>query len=402
VEEGFVSLGGAYEEPENAHQAAISKIARQVLTRLHIQVNQTIQFYRGQQGGSPPERLFLSGGATSMAYTAQFFSEKLNLPVEYFNPLRNVQLEEGLDREELAKVAHSMGEVVGLGLRNLARCPVDLNLMPRSSKKRQEFSRKKPYLAAAALCLILILFAVAMFYQQIANEREAAFGKLKEIIGPAEQAKSQMEDESRKLKTAQTQCDQNSVWLGDKCYWGSLLVALREAMIAVETRKEAEHGTKNVGVWVERLAPIIPAGYLSVSIPAPQGICGNTNFAGGEPPPPPPGPGPGPPGADQRRRRFQDGGPGGGGGNRPFRQAPASGGPEIDCVLLTCRGVNLNSIGPAANTGLADAVAEELKSRTSYFDAANTKLVGEAIGFDQTNLTISFTVQVKLARPMKL
>ena len=82
IEEGFVSLGGAYEEPENPHQAAISKIARQVLTRLHIQVNQTIQFYRGQQGGSPPDRLFLSGGATSMPYTAQFFSEKLNLPVD--------------------------------------------------------------------------------------------------------------------------------------------------------------------------------------------------------------------------------------------------------------------------------------------------------------------------------
>jgi type IV pilus assembly protein PilM len=402
VEEGFVSLGGAYEEPENAHQAAISKIARQVLTRLHIQVNQTIQFYRGQQGGSPPERLFLSGGATSMAYTAQFFSEKLNLPVEYFNPLRNVQLEEGLNREELAKVAHSMGEVVGLGLRNLARCPVDLNLMPRSSKKRQEFSRKKPYLAAAALCLILILFAVAMFFRQIADEREAAFDKLKQIIGPAEQAKSQMEDASRQLKISQTQCDQNSVWLGDKCYWGSILVALRETMIAVEDRKEKEHGTKNIGVWVERLAPIIPAGYLSVSLPPPQGICGNTNVAGGEPAPPPPGPGQGPPGSDGRGRGFRGRGPGGGGGERPIRQAPSSGGPEIDCVLLTCRGVNLKSIGDAANTGLANAVEEELKSRTNYFDADSTKLVGEAIGFDSTNLTISFTVQVKLARPMKL
>src|SRR5712691_2022738 len=40
IDEGFVSLGGAYEEPENPHQAAISKIARQFMTRLHIQVNQ--------------------------------------------------------------------------------------------------------------------------------------------------------------------------------------------------------------------------------------------------------------------------------------------------------------------------------------------------------------------------
>src|SRR5580765_814157 len=154
IAEGFVSLGGAYEEPDSPHQAAISKIARQVLTRLHIQVNQTIQFYRGQQGGSPPDRLFLSGGATSMPYTAQFFSEKLNMPVDYFNPLRNLQIDPDLPREDLAKVAHSLGEVVGLGLRNLAHCPVELNLMPKSSLKRREFAQKKPYLAAAVFCLI--------------------------------------------------------------------------------------------------------------------------------------------------------------------------------------------------------------------------------------------------------
>jgi len=73
IERGSVSLGGAYEEPEDPQAAAIAKIARQVMTRLHIQVNQTIQFFRGQQGGSAPQRLFLSGGASIMPYTAQFF-----------------------------------------------------------------------------------------------------------------------------------------------------------------------------------------------------------------------------------------------------------------------------------------------------------------------------------------
>ena len=73
---GSYSLGGAYEEPENPDQAAISKIARQFMTRLHIQVNQTMQFYRGQQGGSAPQRLFLSGGASLMPRTRRNFSRK--------------------------------------------------------------------------------------------------------------------------------------------------------------------------------------------------------------------------------------------------------------------------------------------------------------------------------------
>src|SRR3954470_17765341 len=167
VNEGFVSLGGAYEEPENPHQAAISKIARQVMTRLHIQVNQTIQFYRGQQGGSAPVRLFLAGGASIMPYTAQFFAEKLNVGVEYFNPFRNIERDPSIDVEELAKVAHSFGEVVGLGLRNLAQCPVELNLIPKSIRSKQAFDSKKPYFIATMVSLILVVFAIGFFYTRV-------------------------------------------------------------------------------------------------------------------------------------------------------------------------------------------------------------------------------------------
>ena len=172
IAEGFVSLGGAYEEPENPHQAAISKIARQFMTRLHIQVNQTMQFYRGQQGGSAPQRLFLSGGASIMPYTAQFFAEKLNVPVEYFNPFRNVQIDPSINLEELARVAHSLGEVVGLGLRNLAHCPVELNLMPETTRRWQSFNEKKPYLIATVFSLVAVVAAMGLLFQKLADVKD--------------------------------------------------------------------------------------------------------------------------------------------------------------------------------------------------------------------------------------
>jgi len=155
IEKGFVSLGGAYEEPDDPQAAAISKIARQVMTRLHIQVNQTIQFYRQQQGGGVPVRLFLSGGGSSMPFTAQFFAEKLNLPVEYFNPFKNIEIDPSVNLEDLAKVAHTFGEVVGCALRNLAHCPIEVNLLPPSHLQSQEFNQKKPYIIAALYSLVL-------------------------------------------------------------------------------------------------------------------------------------------------------------------------------------------------------------------------------------------------------
>src|SRR6516225_4422442 len=193
IEEGFVSLGGAYEEPENPRQAAISKIARQFMTRLHIQVNQTMQFYRGQQGGSAPARLFLSGGASIMPYTAQFFAEKLNVPVEFFNPLRNVQIDPTINLEDLARVAHSLGEVVGLGLRNLAHCPVELNLMPETTLKWQSFNQKKPYLIATALSMVAVVAAIGLMFDKLAQAKQSALEKVQTELPPQEQKRTRFE-----------------------------------------------------------------------------------------------------------------------------------------------------------------------------------------------------------------
>ncbi len=383
IEEGFVSLGGAYEEPENPHQAAISKIARQVLTRLHIQVNQTIQFYRGQQGGSPPDRLFLSGGATSMPYTAQFFSEKLNLPVEYFNPLRNLQIDESLSREELAKVAHSLGEAVGLGLRNLAHCPVELNLMPKSSLKRQEFNQKKPYLVASVFCLILVVFAFGWFYEQVATEKQKALDKLKPTVDQLKRDDQKTKDGVAALKRIQAEADNYFEWMEERTYWGSLLTTFRDSLISVEDKKEKEFNTKT-GVWIERLTPVVPPGYLMASLPAGSFM----QMAAQQAAAPATAP------ATGRGR--------GGAARNAAAKASGGGSNQIDTVVLTCRSVNLTSVKSDANTVLAEALAEELRGRTNEFVADGTKVTGDIAGGDVTNLTFTFQVTVKLARPMNL
>ncbi len=376
IEEGFVSLGGAYEEPESPTQAAISKIARQVMTRLHIQVNQTVQFYRGQQGGSAPQRLFLSGGAAIMPYTAQFFAEKLNLTeVEYFNPLRNLQIDPALNREELAKVAHSLGEVVGLGLRNLAHCPVELNLMPKSSIKRREFNQKKPYLVASVLGLILQLFAIGYFYENVAAQKNKALEELTNRVTPLQRNDQALRDAMREVKGAELQLEQFTTWMEDRFYWVRMLTQLREAFMAVEEKKEAEL-TAKTGVWIEKIVPITPTGPLLTATGLNPDIIGPTGDRAGSlgrnPPP---------------ARAAKTG-------------ATKSSTNEVIGLNLTCRAMNLNSIGPAVNGSIAFAVQEELARHVEFFDPTNTALPGAAV-VDANELTFSFEVTVKFKRPFK-
>jgi cell division ATPase FtsA len=257
INEGFVSLGGAYEEPENPHQAAISKIARQVMTRLHMQVNQTIQFYRTQQGGSAPQKLFLAGGGSIMAYTAQFFQEKLNVPVEYFNPFRNIQIDPAVQIEELEKVAHGFGEVVGLGLRNLAQCPVELNLVPKSIRSRQQFEQKKPYFIAAIFSLVLVVFAYGMFYSKIAGVKRSSLETLTSNLQPLEARVSQLEVQENAIKSTTNQISKLVDYLEDKFFWPETLAEVRSVLMRIEGA-QTQPG-RQVGIWIEKFGSVAGA-----------------------------------------------------------------------------------------------------------------------------------------------
>jgi len=403
IEEGFVSLGGAYEEPENPHQAAISKIARQFMTRLHIQVNQTMQFYRGQQGGSAPQRLFLSGGASVMPYTAQFFAEKLNVPVEYFNPLRNVQLDPGINLEELARVAHSLGEVVGLGFRNLAHCPVELNLMPESTLRWQSFNQKKPYFIATVFSLVMVIAAMGFLFEKLAVVKTEVLNKVKDDVGPEEAKEVKFKKAFGDLKKTQDEVNQIVTWMRDRYYWADVLSEVRRVLIRVEQSTKSRLRT-DAGVWVDRLVTATPRteGEATPGLeqaPAPSGMMdprfraryGLDGRRGGapppaaEPPPPPPADGAAPDGATPRKKpKISDTN-------------------EIATVTLTFRAVSLKDVSGQADAdkGVAYAVLQELQS-SPFFDPdpQETKTDSEVTyGEDGT---FTFRIIARLRSPLKL
>lgn len=152
---GFVALGGAYEEPESEVAATISKIVRNVMTRLHGEVSRSINIYRSQQKGNKPIKLFLAGGSSTMAFTETFFQDKLRLDVEYLNPFQGIKLGSEVDRSFLAERAHQFSEVIGMALR-VSVCPVEITLLPDIYTDREVFGQKKPFFYFSAVIAVLI------------------------------------------------------------------------------------------------------------------------------------------------------------------------------------------------------------------------------------------------------
>jgi len=163
--EGLIPPPGNYAGARSEEVAEMGKIARTVMTRIHNEITRSVTFYRTSQKGSPPMRVFLAGGGVSMPYTLEFFNEKLSLPIEFFNPLRRIGIGPAVDTQALGRATHSIGECVGVALRqSSANCPVSVSLKAPSLERAAADEARRPFLLAAAAALVgALAFSESIF-----------------------------------------------------------------------------------------------------------------------------------------------------------------------------------------------------------------------------------------------
>ncbi len=237
-----VAFGGAYEDHADMVVSRVSKAVRSAMTRLHVEVERSINFYRTQQGGAPPRNILLAGGTSIITRMDEFFKEKLRLDVDYFNPFKNVFVNESLAAEEVAGVAHLMGETVGVGLRHFLPCPLEINLVPPRIIAEKKFRRKQPFLVAAGFCLALVFLCWGAYFsrmaQLIGDHKENVVSSIVQLesvernLQPIEARKSELQMKTREL---------------------AALVPIRTEWLAVF---DSIHSALMDGMWLVSITPV--------------------------------------------------------------------------------------------------------------------------------------------------
>lgn len=180
---GFVALGAGYEDPKSEVAAVISKIVRNVMTRLHSEINRSKSVYCTQQKGEKPAKLYLTGGSSMMMYTDVFFSEKLGLETLYFNPFEAIKLSPRIQPEKLQPVAHTFGALIGTALRNLSQSPIEISLMTDEVREALEIAPKKKFLYAGMLALIVTFILMLIGKQRQLEQLEKVENRNSGILG---------------------------------------------------------------------------------------------------------------------------------------------------------------------------------------------------------------------------
>ncbi len=203
---GFVALGGTYAVADDETADTVSKVVRNVATRLHSEVNRSINFYRSQQGGSAPDRMLLTGGTALTRHLDTFFQEKLGVEVSYFNPFTNLSVEPGL--EEDSEGLFLMASLAGLALRAGAKCPVEINLIPPAIAEERRFLKRLPFFGGAVAALVLSLLLWFFYasnlkgrYEKDAKDIQRRTASLKQVQTRLSGVSSEVDEAMGRVKS---------------------------------------------------------------------------------------------------------------------------------------------------------------------------------------------------------
>lgn len=238
---GFVSLGGVY-ATEDEQAERISKVVRNVVTRLHAEISRSINFYRSQQGGSAPVRIFLTGGSSVLPHLDTFFREKLQVDVAYLNPFVNVALGGKVNREKAGVDAFVLAETVGLALRRSLACPVEINLMPPEIVKSKSFKKRIPFFGLAAAGVLMSLGVWTLYEKKMAELYEVQRERVSAKLESCKQMQTKLSRVEKTRQDVQAKADVVVDMIGQRSAWQKRVEAVRRSLFD--------------GMWLTELVPI--------------------------------------------------------------------------------------------------------------------------------------------------
>lgn len=255
-------LDGTSELPANSSaRTAVENAVGSFIGRLHLEITRSIVNYRRQSGAEQPVALYITGGGSSLPDFAAKLSEKLKLPVEALDPLKNVVVEAA----EAGQYAHALAGLVGLAL------PAEggrksINLLPPAIAEKLAFGKRQPLLVAAAVLVAIALLPMVVQTNRALSAAKDQSAALSRAIQPLESLQNRIRSNKQVLESVQTEVKAVQSLAESKNNWINFLSDLQDRLVKVED------------VWLESLSVIRAA-------PPPSGGGGGGGMFGGAPAP---------------------------------------------------------------------------------------------------------------------
>ena len=256
VSKGYVSLGGVVEDEDEVADR-ISKVCRAIMTRLQAEISRSVNFYRSQQGGGAPVKLYLTGGTALLPQVDQFFAEALKIDVEFFNPFEFVGVASSLDQGALGSDGAFLAPTVGLALHMTGAAHFAINLLPPSILAARAEQAKIPVVATASALFVAALALVFVGIGRQAEVVETTYDGVEAKVNVLRDFETKLKSAEKEVETAKASADAVRELLGRRCSAVGRLGAVRSALGQGMWVEKWEPGRITIRGWKDNLAKLV-------------------------------------------------------------------------------------------------------------------------------------------------
>jgi hypothetical protein len=249
-------------------------------------------------------------------------------------------------------------------LRKNVECPIEVNLLPKTARNREQMEQKRPYLAGAAACLLLIPLCWLGYTHKTVAIKSHQLQELQAKVTNLSDLSKELTREDSGLKEVEGKADQIVSLIGQRSLWPELLQDLNLRLSS--------------NIWIVSYIPqqSDTAGAGAVAQPVARAQ----------------------PQAGRGRGRDEESPAESGGGGA----APAANGPKV-IGEIRIDGAGIHSAeNPGRDFDLVDDFRKSL-SESSFYDKGPGGVVIEvAPSPTSQGLTFTFTIRAKLSKPIPI
>jgi type IV pilus assembly protein PilM len=238
-------LSGQSELPESSPaRAAVNSAVTAFIGRLHLEVTRSTVNYRRQSGTEQPTVIYLTGGGSQVKNLGSALAEKIKIPVEVFDPLRNVELS-GAAAAAVRGCTAQLADLIGLAIGS-AKGDKEFTLLPPSIIESVAFRKQEPfYIGAAALFLGALVLPIIHFNDRVIQTNEQ-IQQVEAQLVPLRVLNASQAGDLRRIESIQKEIDAITSLVESKSNWINFFTDLQQRLVKVED------------VWLEKLQVLRP------------------------------------------------------------------------------------------------------------------------------------------------
>jgi type IV pilus assembly protein PilM len=240
--------------PASPSRLAVERGAAAFVARLQLEITRSTVNHRRQSGAAAPTALYLTGGGALIPELAATLAEKSKLPVEWYNPLRNVDLSANARVAGAEGVAPVLADLVGLATQLVTPAAAEASLLPASLTQALAVRKRQPVFIAAAALALLVLVPPIVYFHQRASATQEQVARLDDLLMPLRSLQSRNEQNIAQIEEVTKHVAALRGAYETKANWVNFFADLQERLGKIED------------VWLDKLAVDRPP------IPTPQEV----------------------------------------------------------------------------------------------------------------------------------